>query len=200
MSIIELLRITFSGFCAQDPLHSFYIGLNQLLLCARCSGIYFGIFAFFIFYLLTRSRGKFLLINFIIALVVNFIYFLIMKIFNYPYNKFLTFLFGNYLGFFFGGTIIYNLYWDKNGRADPYKMFYSLFFSISLFIIIVFILKWYLLINIFFLFILLTSIFLILYSILKRGFRIKTIYAVTTGIILTLLMTFYKLIVRAFRG
>ncbi|MCD6578351.1 DUF2085 domain-containing protein, partial [bacterium] len=161
MSIIEILRITFSGFCSQDPFHSFSIGIDKLLLCVRCSGIYFGALAFFIYYLLTKSRSKHYLVNFIIAIFINFIFFLLMKFLNLPYNKFIVFLLGNYLGFFFGGTIIFNLYWDKKGNFNISKMLISTFISMSLFILIVFVFRWYLFINLIFIFILLIAVFII---------------------------------------
>src|SRR5262249_16577520 len=41
-SLIERLRALDGGVCAQMPGHSFWIGGEQLPLCARNSGIYMG--------------------------------------------------------------------------------------------------------------------------------------------------------------
>ncbi|MCK5224892.1 DUF2085 domain-containing protein, partial [Candidatus Calescamantes bacterium] len=46
------------GFCSQDPGHTFACVRGELGLCARCFGIYCGIFAAYIYYLFTRKSER----------------------------------------------------------------------------------------------------------------------------------------------
>src|SRR5262245_53329418 len=54
-NISSILYYTFSFICHQLPGRSFHLGPDILAVCARCLGVYVGVFLGFLFYPLFRS-------------------------------------------------------------------------------------------------------------------------------------------------
>lgn len=93
------LKESYSVVCHQSAVKSFHIGSMQLMVCARCLGIYTGVFAGLIAALLVAARPfSFKLL--ILAAIVLAIDVLLTTAGLYPYMKGLALI----TGFLFGGA------------------------------------------------------------------------------------------------
>jgi hypothetical protein len=156
--IADVIKYILSGFCSHNSFHCF----EHLYLCARCSGIYIGIFTFFIKYFFDKVSGKRYLIQFIGFILLNIFYWIASILFHLSYNKVVIFFLGLPLGFAFGGTVIYNLHSKREKHS--YNILFDLSFILMAFFVFFFILfslRWFLSINIIFVIILVTTLFLI---------------------------------------
>ena len=192
---MDWLKVVLSGFCGQNPLHSFFINGKQLFLCARCSGIYWGVISFYILYLIKRIIPKKTIFYFVLALFINLIYFIFRIAFLFPYNKITVFSLGLFLGIFFGSAILYNLNVER-GYIDILEFISLYLFAFVLYIVIVFIFKLFFVINIIFFITLFITAFLIFLGILRNGLNIYGIKLYIITFILSSIFVFYKLILK----
>ena len=185
--IADGIKYILSGFCSQNFLHCF----EHLYLCVRCSGIYIGVFAFFIKYLFDKVSGKQYLVQFIGFILLNILYWIVDILFHLSYNKIAIFFLGLPLGFAFGGTVIYNLH-NKKERYSSNILFDLSFILIAFFVFFftLFSLRWFFLINIIFVIILVTTLFLIFKGIYNVFIKNK-IFNILLSIFSTFLFVFF---------
>jgi len=184
--IADVIKYILSGFCSHNSLHCF----EHLYLCARCSGIYIGIFTFFIKYLFDRVSGKRYLVQFIGFILLNILYWITSILLHLSYNKVVIFFLGLPLGFAFGGTVIYNFHRKKENHS--YNILFDLSFILTAFFVFFFVLfslTQFLLINIIFVIILVTTLFLIFKGIYNVFIKNK-IFNILLSIFSTFLFIF----------
>lgn len=93
----HLIKFFYSPVCHQNIEKSFFCNHLQLMVCARCTGIYFGalITAFLNLLPVTVSISKRLLFYSAIPMIIDVIF---INIGVYQYNKVISFITGNIFG------------------------------------------------------------------------------------------------------
>ncbi|MCK5598221.1 DUF2085 domain-containing protein [bacterium] len=172
------------GFCSQDPGHTFACVRGELGLCARCFGIYCGIFAAYIYYLFTRKSERHHLLYFLAGVLVSIVYFLLSHFFAFPYNRVLVYFLGGIIGFGLGLSAIFNLfgrYKISRGSVTVELSYFLIISSLILALLMVF--RAALFFNLLLSLVLISTVFLIIAGIVKGFTKKKALICFVTLIL-----------------
>ncbi len=158
----------FSGFCSQDAAHTFFSGCRHMYLCARCSGIYFGAFIFFLGTLIVRKRQNKQMLYFLFFLLINIIHAVLQRLLHWQYSLHTVFILGHLTGYYFAGAAAEFAF---SGRMEKHKLYADLAFNaagIFAFLFILHFLKAMTVLNIICASALFACILLLIFGLVKR--------------------------------
>ena len=95
------LKLTYSTVCHQDVHKSFYCADNYLLVCARCTGIYFSVLIISLLVLILNVNIKVTFKQFVILSIPMLIDVIFYSIGIYKYNKIIV----GFTGILFGSVV-----------------------------------------------------------------------------------------------
>lgn len=93
-----LLKHNYSLVCHQSDQKTISIGGDKILVCARCTGIYFGALIISLFFVLTNFKNKINLKYLFAALLITLLDVLSVNVGIYSYSKEISFVTGVILG------------------------------------------------------------------------------------------------------
>jgi len=152
--ILQILYQVGSAICHQLPERSFFVYETQMPLCARCSGIYLGMFIAFSFYFFTKIlknkkpiKPPSLWINIlsIIFILLMIIQALTSTFINYPFENELRFITGILFGLSLPWYLLITFNYSRRFKYENKEILnykeYLFLFSITLITSVVFLLK-----------------------------------------------------------
>ncbi len=172
------------GFCSQDLGHTFACVRGELGLCARCFGIYCGIFAAYIYYLFTRRSERYHLLYFLGGVLISIVYFLLSHFFAFPYNRVPVYFFGGIIGFGLGLSAIFNFfgrYRISRGSMTAEFSYFLIILSLTLALLMIF--RAALFFNLLLSLVLIATVFLIIAGIVKGFTKRKALICFVTLIL-----------------